>query len=152
MVESTLCEIIKDGKLLLKLANRGVSDGKWNGLGGKLEGEETVEENLVREVREESGLVLNDFKKHGILRFYKGSRENLFFTVHLFSSKDFDGEMKLSDEGDLKWFDLETLPFERMWPDDIYWMEHLLAGREFDADFIFDENMKTIKEHDLRLR
>jgi 8-oxo-dGTP diphosphatase len=152
MFEATLCEMLKDGKILLKRASRGVSKSKWNGLGGKIEAGETPEENVVREVREESNLIMKSMKKHGVITFYQGSRQNVFFIVHLFSSKDFTGEEKGGDEGNLEWFDVNRMPYDEMWMDDPYWMPLVLDGKEFDAEFVFDNDLKKVLEHKINLK
>ncbi|MFH1229042.1 MAG: 8-oxo-dGTP diphosphatase [Candidatus Aenigmatarchaeota archaeon] len=152
MFEATLCEMIKDGKILLKKATRGVSKSKWNGLGGKLEGCETPKENVIREVKEESNLTMKDLKNHGVITFYQGSVHKVFAIVHVFSSHDFEGEIKGTEEGDLEWFDLNSIPYDDMWADDPYWMQLLLDGKEFDAEFLFDESMEKILDHKIRIR
>lgn len=152
MFEATLCEIVKDDKVLLKKACRGVSESKWNGLGGKIEAGETPLENVIREVKEESNLFVKNLRKHGILKFYDGSRQNLFFIVHLFSTCDCNGEIRECDEGELKWFDIDKIPYGDMWADDEIWMPLMLGGKEFDGDFVFDETRKKIIEHEIRIK
>ena len=146
---ATLCEIIKDGKLLLKKASRGVSKGNWNGLGGRIENNETEIENVIREVKEESGLTIDNPKKHGVITFYQGGRDKVFAIVHLFSTDRFDGEIKPSDEGELRWFDINSIPYEEMWPDDVFWLPLVLEGKGFNAEFIYDDEMKKILEHEI---
>jgi len=121
MFRATLCEIIKDNKILLKRASRGIGKGKWNGLGGKIEKNETEMENIIREVKEESNLTISNIKKHGIITFYQGSKQKIFAIVHVFSTSNFKGEIKPNEEGELKWFDLKSIPYEEMWPDDYLW-------------------------------
>jgi 8-oxo-dGTP diphosphatase len=147
--EQTLCEIFKDDKLLLKRASRGISKGKWNGLGGKLEYVgEPPEECTRREVLEETGLEVKNLFKHGIMNFHFEGKNKLDVIVHLFSTKDFDGNIKVSKEEDeVKWFDVRSLPFEDMWEDDGFWMDFALKGRKFDADFYFDEISKKIYKY-----
>lgn len=151
MFYATLCEIIKDGKILLKKANRGVSKGKWNGLGGKIENNEDILENLFREVREEAGIIIKNPKYHGKLIFFQGSKENVFGIVYLFSANDFVGEIKESDEGELRWFSLNEIPFNEMWEDDKIWLPLLLEGKNFSAEFLFDEEMKSIIDYKIKL-
>ena len=140
----TLCEIVSGKKILLKMANRGVSKGNWNGLGGKIEQNETPEEGVVREVEEESGLKIKDLQKIGVLNFYKSSRDELFARVHLFYSESFSGELLESDEGELRWFNIDAIPYDKMWPDDEFWFPLLLRGFRFDGDFVFDSGMKSV--------
>ena len=147
MSDATICEIIKDGKLLLKKASRGVSKGKWNGLGGRIEKDETETESVVREVKEESGLIINNPKKHGVITFYQGSKDKIFSIVHIFSTNNFQGQMRPSDEGELKWFDFNSIPFKEMWPDDAIWLPLILEDKKFDAEFLFDGNMEKILEY-----
>lgn len=150
MREDTLCEIIQDGKILLKLALRGISKGKWNGLGGRIEENETDMECAVREVFEESGLKVRDLIKHGTNIFFKGNEP--LVKVHIFSAKEFEGRLKQSEEGELRWFGLKELPYDKMWPDDIHWLPLLLEGKKFDAEFHFDEDMKEIIKHRIEVR
>lgn len=149
MIEATLCEVIDGENLLLKRASRGISKGKWNGLGGKIEENETIEESLVREVFEESGLRIKDPLKHGEVTFFKGGSP--FFKVHIFSTKKFEGSLRQSDEGEVKWFNTNEIPYEEMWPDDKFWLPILLDGKKFEGAFYFDEKMKEILKHKLEV-
>jgi len=151
MFHATLCEIIQNDRLLLKKANRGISRGKWNGLGGKIEENETEIDNVIREVKEESGLTIKNPKKHGVITFYQGNKDKIFAVVDIFSVNDFEGDIKSSDEGELKWFDFKSIPYKEMWPDDIFWLPLVLSGKKFDAEFIFDDKMDKILEHKINL-
>jgi 8-oxo-dGTP pyrophosphatase MutT (NUDIX family) len=154
--EQTLCEIIKDGRILLKKASRGISKGKWNGLGGKLEHiGEPPEECTEREVFEETGLRVKNLFKHGVINFHFEGKKRFDVIVHLFSTKDFEGEIGVKEETDadgvkwpaeeVKWFDIEKIPFDEMWEDDSLWMGLVLKGRRFDSEFYFDESTKIYK-------
>lgn len=147
MKETTLCEIMKGRKMLLKKATRGVSKGKWNALGGKIDKGETPREGAIREVEEESGLLLKKIEKWGTITFYRGSRRRLFLKMHLFMSSNFRGRPKSTEEGRLRWFDAKKLPYDRMWDDDIYWMPLFLKGFRFDAVFVYDRRMGKVMEY-----
>ena len=69
MKETTLCYIKNDGKYLMLYRNKKKHDpngGKWIGIGGKVEAGESYEECMLREVKEETGLELSDWKYRGI--------------------------------------------------------------------------------------
>ncbi|MAI88720.1 MAG: DNA mismatch repair protein MutT, partial [Candidatus Marinimicrobia bacterium] len=70
----TLCYITDSEKTLMLHRVKKENDmheGKWNGLGGKLEAGESPEECVIREVYEESGLTIKNPKLKGIITFPK---------------------------------------------------------------------------------
>jgi ADP-ribose pyrophosphatase YjhB (NUDIX family) len=74
---ATLCYVKHEGRTLMVHRVKKADDihqGKWNGLGGKLEPGESPEECVIREVREESGLEIHSPRYHGLLIFtnFKG--------------------------------------------------------------------------------
>lgn len=151
-IEATLCHIIRGKKLLLKKASRGISVGKWNGPGGKIEPGETPTQSVVREVREETGLKIRDPFYHGNLEFYMKGRDELDMRVHLFSASKFTGRARSSAEGAVRWFDSDRLPFDRMWDDDRYWMGAMLLGMRFDGRFYYDETNSRVVRFEIRSR
>ena len=73
MERTTLCYIEKDGKVLMLYRNKkdvDINKGKWIGVGGHVEACETIDECLLREVKEETGLDLLEYKKCGKIIFY----------------------------------------------------------------------------------
>ena len=85
-------------------------EGKWNGLGGKLENGESPEECVIREVYEESGIIIKKPTLRGIMTFPKfdGIDDWLVF---LYTATDFTGNLIESDEGVLEWINNnEILP------------------------------------------
>jgi len=61
-----LCYLINNqGEVLLQFKRRGFGVGKWNGPGGKVETGEELEQAVIREVKEETGLEASDLKKNG---------------------------------------------------------------------------------------
>ena len=146
VVEATICHIIKGRRLLLKRAARGVSKGKWNAPGGRIETGETPRTNATREVLEETQLKLIHLLSHGTILYFMGGKKKLHTRVHLFSSRDFVGSPRSTLEGEVKWFAIEKLPFDEMWDDDRYWINAMLVGSRFDAKFYFDaKNIRVTK-------
>ena len=64
--------------------------------------------------------------------------------VHLFVVRDWDGEPTESEEMSPKWFSFKDIPYKNMWPDDKYWLPHVLKGERIEGDFLFGEGDKII--------
>lgn len=145
----TLCHIKNNEKLLLKRASRGISKGKWNTPGGKIENGESPEACAIRETYEETGLKVRNLFYHGLMNFVINGNRESSFSVHLFSSENASGELKEGEEGELRWFGAKELPFDNMWEDDRYWMHLMLEKRKFDANFYFDERMQKTEKFEI---
>jgi len=133
----TLCMVLENGRILLAMKKRGFGAGKWNGVGGKLEAGETVEEAAKREAWEEIGVTITDMEKFGVIdfTFQEGSDP---MEVHIFKVNQFDGTPVETEEMKPEWFDVDKIPFADMWPDDEYWVPLLLQGKKFKGRFLFD--------------
>lgn len=104
MKNTTLCYIEKDGCYLLLHRVKKENDlnrDKWVGIGGKFEENESPEDCLFREVREETGLTLTDYRYCGIVTFVSDRWEGEY--MHLFHASGFTGELIECDEGNLEW-------------------------------------------------
>ena len=111
---------------------------------------ESPENCVKREVHEETGLRISELKFHGVLNFYFGNRKGIDWVVHVFSTNVFEGKVKSSKEGNLRWFNFEDIPFDEMWGDDRYWLPLVLKGKSFKGNFYFDDERKTILDFDLK--
>jgi len=150
VVEATLCEIIHGGKLLLQRKSEGrFGAGKWNGPGGKVKPGETPLECVVREVREETGLTVSSLTEQGIANFYFGEKQEPDWVVHIYTTSTFSGEPKESDEGELRWFSLDEIPYDDMWEDDAHWLPMLLQGKRFTGVFVYDAEGTRLMRHRL---
>jgi 8-oxo-dGTP diphosphatase len=148
--EATLCYIIRYGKILLIRKKKGLGEGVWNGPGGKLEKGESLQDCAKRETYEEAHIVPEAPKKIGELNFYFGQTEEVDWHVHVFVADEFDGIEKETDEAAPKWFRIERIPYDEMWPDDQIWMPLMLEGKKFVGDFYFDRDARNLLSHDIR--
>jgi 8-oxo-dGTP diphosphatase/2-hydroxy-dATP diphosphatase len=128
--------IIKDNKILLGLKRRGFGANKWNGFGGKLKENETITEAALRECIEECGLTPTNYYKIGIIDFI----DSYQMVDHVYICLDFVGEVIETEEMSPKWFNIDEIPYDKMWIDDKYWLPLLIQEHKFKAKFIFSEN------------
>ena len=116
MHNSTLCYLVKDGKVLMlhrvKKKND-INHDKWIGIGGKFEPEEAPEECILREAKEETGLTLTSWRCRGVVTFLQEGGEGEY--MYLFTADDFTGELIECDEGDLQWVSLDFLDALPTW-------------------------------------
>ncbi|MBR4229812.1 MAG: 8-oxo-dGTP diphosphatase [Bacteroidales bacterium] len=129
MRQTTLCYIDNgDSYLMLhrvKKAND-ASHGKWIGVGGKCEADESPDECMLREVREETGLEITEWHYRGIVTFISDTWPNEY--MHLFTATTWNGEpdMSIDDEGTLAWIPKSDLMNLNLWEGDRIFLRLLL--------------------------
>jgi 8-oxo-dGTP diphosphatase len=99
----TLCFLKKEDEVLMLFRAKEPNKGKWNGVGGKIEHNETPYEGCTREVFEETGLLLKKQTFRGMLAL-NGNE-----CIYVFASNDFVGDLFSSDEGILAWKKLDWI-------------------------------------------
>lgn len=132
MHNSTLCYIVKDGKVLMLHRVKKKNDinrDKWIGIGGKFEPEEAPEECILREAKEETGLTLTSWRCRGVVTFLQEGGEGEY--MYLFTADDFTGELTECDEGDLQWVSMEFLDALPTWEGDRIFLNLLWQDAPF---------------------
>ncbi len=146
----TLAFIVNDTHVLLGLKKRGFGVGKWNGFGGKVEKDESIEDAARRELYEEAGVDARGLRELGVLHFTW--KETPAFSdeleVHVFSASKFEGEVQETEEMRPQWFNYGDIPFDNMWKDNAFWFPILLQGKSFRGSFVLD-SQNEILEHEL---
>ena len=143
----TLCIIQQDGQVLLGMKKRGFGQGRWNGFGGKIRDGESIEDAAKRELQEETGIAAEEMAKQGLLEFeFRGNPEIL--EMHIFRVSHFTGEPRETEEMKPRWFSINEIPFQDMWPDDKHWLPLFLEGKQFRGRFLF-EGLDTIVDMNL---
>ena len=116
---TTLCYIEQDEKYLMLHRVKKENDlnhDKWIGVGGKLEDGETPEECLLREVQEETGYTLTQYRLRGIITFLSDEWESE--TMYLYTATGFTGTQCTCDEGDLVWVPKKEIESLKLWEGD----------------------------------
>jgi 8-oxo-dGTP diphosphatase len=128
-----------DGKTLMIHRIKKENDmhqGKWNGLGGKLNPGESPEDCVIREVHEESGLIISDPLLKGFLTFPRFANEEDWYAF-VFVARKIEGQLIESEEGVLKWIDDEQLLNLDLWEGDLIFLPWLERPGIFSGKFIY---------------
>lgn len=150
MILSSLCYLEKDGKYLMlhrTKKEKDINQGKWLGIGGKLEEGESPEECIVREVKEETGLMLQSYELRCFVTYVSTNWETEY--MYVFTSNSFEGELIECDEGDLQWVDKEKVIHLNTWEGDKIFLEKLQKkGPFFTVKFQY--NGEALMEYSLK--
>lgn len=148
----TLLFLRRGDEILLAMKKRGLGEGNFNGVGGKVDPGESVEQTMVREAQEEIGvtplnftkIAENDFlyKKEGVVvkRMY----------THIYICDKWKDEPIETEEMAPQWFTVADIPYDKMWPDDTHWLPEVLAGNKVFGVFTFDEQ-NSMLSHDVKI-
>ena|SRR5437899_3402190 len=144
-IQATLCFILHENRVLLLKKNPGLfGAGKWNAAGGKVQPNETAEHCAIREVYEETGLEVRKPRKIGTLVFFKhDEHQDPDWIAHVFLTNEFQGTVKESKEGILRWYPIDQPPFDDMWEDDRSGTDMRSKGEAFGGIFILEEILRN---------
>ena len=132
MLNTTLCYLENDRGEYLMLhrvkKQHDVNQDKWIGVGGKFEENESPDECLLREVREETGLSLTDYRFRGVVTFLTdGGWEGEY--MYLFTARRWEGELDSAcAEGELEWVSKDRVLQLPIWEGDKIFLD--LLARE----------------------
>ena len=138
---TTLCYIEQDGKYLMLHRVKKENDmnkDKWIGVGGHFEADESPEDCVLREVKEETGYTLTSYRFRGIITFlYRDVCEYMC----LYTADGFTGEAKECDEGTLEWVEIDKVEDLDLWEGDKIFFRLLRENRPFfSLKLSYDEN------------
>lgn len=116
---TTLCYVEKDECYLMLHRVKKHQDenaGKWIGIGGHLEENESPEECVRREAREEAGMELRDLKLRGVITFILPDWGNEL--TFLYTAKTDRDALPECGEGVLRWVPVKEIPTLELWEGD----------------------------------
>ena len=131
MIRTVTVYIFKDDEVLLLFRNKkkiDINKGKYIGVGGHIEEGETPIEAAEREVKEETGFEVNNLEYRCHVEFHYDNFEE---EMHVFTTKEFSGEMIKCDEGDLSWQKTSELMNIPMWEGDKYFLKPIMDNHPF---------------------
>ena len=150
--EVCVCYLLRAGvdgdEVLLGRKKFGLGQGNLVGPGGKIEPGETPEQAIVREVAEETSLVLGRVELVGELTYPFPFKPVWSQKSWVFVCRQWEGEPRESDELAPEWHLVADIPFSRMWDDARFWVEDAIAGRFVTATFEFGPGLRTVSASD----
>lgn len=136
--------------LLLGEKRRGFGRGRLVAPGGKIDAGETPRDAAVRELYEETGLVVGpeNLQPSGVLDFAFPHGDSRPLRAHVFVTTQHRGALSPSDEIDGHWIRESDLPYHRMWADARHWLPCALAGSLHAASFSYGPDGVTLERVD----
>jgi 8-oxo-dGTP diphosphatase/2-hydroxy-dATP diphosphatase len=132
--------------ICLAMKKRGFGVNRWNGVGGKVEKNETINKAAKREAKEEIGVKVKDINKVAELSFFFPDNPLWDQLVHVYFSENWEGNPIETEEMNPKWFPTSEIPFKSMWPDDEFWVPEVLKGNLLKAMFKFGKNDAVLEK------
>ncbi len=143
MFLTTLCYMEQGDRYLMLHRTKkehDINKDKWIGVGGKFEDKESPEDCLLREVREETGLTLTDYRFRGIVTFITDRYETEY--MHLYSAYAWEGQQTECNEGDLEWLEKSAVFDLKLWEGDKIFFRLMQADAPFFSlrlEYVGDE-------------
>lgn len=129
---TTLCYVEKeDAYLMLHRVSKknDVNKDKWIGIGGHFEQGESPEECLLREAREETGLILTSWRFRGLVTFTQEGYGTEYMC--LYTADKFQGELTGCNEGVLEWVKKKDLHKLNLWTGDLIFLKLMAQEAPF---------------------
>lgn len=143
MRQTTLCYLEQDGCYLMLhrvKKDHDASHGKWIGVGGKCEADESPDECMLREVKEETGLTITRWRYRGIVTFISDVWPCEY--MHLFTATRWRGTLTDCDEGVLRWIPKSELASLNLWEGDRIFLRLLLDEQQpfFSLKLVYEQD------------
>ena len=132
----SIVEDEKNHKFLMVKNLRGINQGCINFPGGKIEPGETMDQCVIRETLEETGILIKNPKQVGYVEF-----PEFDFYVYIYKSTEFSGELHAKEgEVEVFWQDADNIPYTQMREADSNFLPDILSGKYVKRRYIYDQN------------
>ena len=143
---TTICYIEQNGNYLMLHRTKKENDqshDKWLGVGGKFEKDESPDECILREVKEETGLTLTSYQLRRVMTFVSDIWETEY--MFIYTADRFEGELTECSEGDLQWIKKTEVMNLKLWEGDKIFLKKLIDGDGFFTVKMEYEGEKLVK-------
>ena len=142
---ATLCYVRQNEHVLMLHRHKEPNQGLWTAPGGKLEWNESPLECVVREMQEETGLLIHQPELRGIVTEVSPA-EHYQWLMFIYVASRFSGEVTSCREGELAWVPIEEvlrLPIPQA--DAIFFPKIIHGERLYQAKFYYDEHIRLVR-------
>ncbi len=149
LMNAVLVFPVRNERVLLARKTRNIGEGCWNGYGGGIDAAESPQEACVRELKEESGLLVDsqDLEYVATLDCHNTKVDGSIFAcrVHTFLVRIWKGEVRSTEEmATPTWFPFESLPLSEMMLADREWLPRVLAGKRLMVEAWYGPQQQTL--------
>ncbi|HEY4601436.1 MAG TPA: 8-oxo-dGTP diphosphatase [Cerasibacillus sp.] len=149
MLPYTICFIKRKNDILLLNRNQSPNLGLWNGVGGKLENDETADACVLREVKEETGIILSEVNYKGMITWNVDDLYNGGMYAYMATVPDtFEYDTPISTrEGILEWKNLDWILLENnrgVVSNIRYFLPHMLKDDQIRHHHFIYKNEKIV--------
>ncbi|MEK6221550.1 MAG: methyltransferase domain-containing protein, partial [Chloroflexota bacterium] len=122
--------------------------GNYVGVGGNVKQSELIKTANVRELQEETGLIAieDNLVLAGKINFLFPAKPDWNRIVYIYTLQKWQGEAQESEEISPAWFEINKIPYDKMWADSQHWLPKILAGEKINAQFTYSDDNETLTD------
>ena len=141
------CYLIKDNEVVVTKYKKGnKKEGYYDIPGGKIEEGETPKQTAIREMKEETGIEIQNLKYKGIMTIEYPDR---MFILDTFISKEYEGEPQEFEENTSEWIDIDELLKKEKILSNIILLDKFLIKGLIDDNRNFNLHIKVDEEENI---
>ena len=114
-----------------------MNSSKWLGVGGHIEENESPDDAILRETKEETGLTLTSYDLLGTIKFYMNGKYTE--KIYVYAGYEVKGEMISCDEGLLQFFKKNEILNLSLWEGDKIFLRPLLENKKFKCSLYYND-------------